>query len=129
MAGPTHGINGLVYISGAELSQANAWNLNIAQQSSESTAFGAAWVSRVVGPKDWSGSVSAWGELDSKLITDAATAGASVPILIYPDRNTLGSYYSGNAIFGMNSDGGTSGPHNRNGDFVGGGALTAVGFS
>lgn len=129
MAGPTHGLNGLIYISGSVISEANAWSVNITQQSSETTAFGDSWVDRVVGVKDWSGSIGAWGEMDSKVITNAATAGRAVAILIYPDRNTLTAYYSGNAIFGMNSDGNTSGPHNRNGDFVGSGALTVAGFS
>lgn len=125
----SHGINGLIYISGIEIAEANAWSLSISQNSVEVTAFGDAWVSRVVGAKDWSGSIAAFGQTNSNVITDAATAGVPVAILIYPDRNTATSYYSGNAIFGMSSDGNTTSAVSESGDFVGSGTLTITGFA
>ena len=66
--------------------------------------------------------------LDSKLIHDCAVKGGTVPILIYPDRDELTDYYSGNVIFGASASGNTGGGVARDGDFVGSGALTIAGF-
>jgi len=124
-----HGKNGLIYVSGSELLNANSWNLTITSATAESSVFGDSWVSRVKGLNDFSGSVVEHQDQDSKVIVTAATATVSVALLIYPDRADLTTYYSGNAFFGGNSAGNITSLVSRGGDFVGDGALTATGFS
>jgi hypothetical protein len=129
MGVPLHGKNGLIYISGTEITGANAWSLNITQDSIETPQFGDTWKKRVVGHSDWSGSVTAWMHTDSKIITNAATAGVSVALLIYPVRTDLTDYFSGSAIFGASMAGGSGAAIGRDGDFVGNDTLTITGFS
>jgi hypothetical protein len=129
MGVPLHGRNGLIYISGTEITGANAWTLRITQDAVETPQFADTWKKRVVGFADWSGSITAWLHTDSKLITDAAVAQVSVALLIYPNRNDLTDYFSGNAIFGANMGGGASAAIGRDGDFVGNDTLTITGFS
>lgn len=123
-----HGINGLIYISGTELVGGNSWSIDVSPDVAQQVAFGGSWKESLKGAQGWSGSVNAYHKNDSKLIFDAALA-TQVSLLIYPDRNTLTSYYSGNAIFGASSDGNTTSVVNRNGSFTGNGALTATGFA
>jgi len=129
MGVPLHGYNGLIYISGTEITGANAWSLNIPQDSLEVPQFGDRWKKRVVGMNDWSGNITAWMHTDSKVITTAATAGVSVALLIYPTRADLTDYFSGSAIFGANMGAGTGAAISRNGDFVGNDTLTITGFA
>lgn len=130
MGVPIHGYNGLIYISGVELTGANAWTLNITQDSAEVPQFGDRWKKRVVGMNDWSGNITAWLHQDSKALTTAALAGVSVALLLYPTRADLTDYFSGSAIFGgVGMDTNTSGGITRNGDFVGNDTLTIVGFT
>jgi hypothetical protein len=129
MGSPLHGINGLIYIGGTELTGGNSWSLNLPSELAEARQFGDSWVTRDKGVNDWSGNITAYNHLDSKLIATAATASAHTALLLYPDRNTLTAYYSGNAFFGMQADTGTGGMSNRNGDFSGNGALTITGFA
>jgi len=129
MGAPFHGKNGLIYVSGTEITGANAWNVAITQDSVETPQFGDSWKKRTVGMGDWSGSITAWQHDDAKLLADAATAGASVALLIYPSKNSLTDYYSGNGIFGFSSDGGVDAAVGTTGDFVGDDTLTIAGFS
>lgn len=129
MGAPFHGKNGLIYISGAEITGANAWILNIPQDSLETPQFGETWKKRVVGQADWSGNITAWMHTDSKVITSAATAGVSVALLVYPNRTDLTDYFSGSAIFGASMAGGVGAAVGRDGDFVGNDTLTITGFS
>lgn len=126
---PLHGRNGLIYISGTEITGANAWSLNITQDSVETPQFTDIWKRRAIGHADFSGNVAAWLHDDSKIITNAAVAQVSVALLIYPVRSELGDYFSGNAIFGANMGGGATAAITRDGDFVGDGALTITGFA
>jgi hypothetical protein len=127
MGSPYHGKNGLIYVSGVELTGANAWTINITTDSVETPQFGDSWKKRVIGMNDWSGSLTAWGHSDSKLLLSAATAGSAQPLLIYPTRASLANYFSGNAIFGANEGGGVSSAVDRSGDFVGNDTLTITG--
>lgn len=129
MGVPLHGRDGLIYVSGTEITGANAWSLNITQDSIETPQFGDTWKKRVVGHADWSGNITAWLHTDSKVITTAATAQASVALLIYPNRDDLTDYFSGNAIFGASMAGGSGAAIGRDGDFVGDDTLTINGFS
>lgn len=128
MGAPLHGINGLIYISGIELTGANSWSLNIDQDTEETLQFGERWKSQLVGGRGYSGSIGAYQHLDSKVIHSAAVKGANVSFIIYPDKTVLGSYYYGNAVFGLASGGTTTSSVNRDGDFVGDGALGTIGF-
>ena len=99
MGAPIHGITGLIYVSGTELKGANAWSIDSTVDAAEAPEFGDTWKKHVAGLLTWSGSLSAWEQTDQKILFTAATSGASVALLIYPVRGTLGDYYSGNAIF------------------------------
>lgn len=129
MGAPFHGKNGLIYISGTEITGANEWSINITTDSAEIGQFSETWKKRVVGQHDWSGSITAWMHADSKVITNAAVADVPVALLIYPNRADLTDYFSGNAIFGAQLGGGMSSAAGRSGDFVGGDTLTISGFS
>lgn len=129
MGTPLHGKNGLIYISGTEITGANAWSLNITQDNVDTPQFGDTWKKRAVGMADWSGNITAWLHTDSKVITNAATAGVSVALLIYPTRTDLTDYYGGSAIFGASMAGGVGAAIGRDGDFVGNDTLMIAGFS
>jgi hypothetical protein len=129
MGAPFHGIDGLIYISGVELAGGNSWSIDIENDSEEAMEFGDRWKDLLVGGRGFSGSIGAWMHLDSKLIHDCAVSGEFQSFLIYPDRDDLTSYYSGNAIFGAAASGGTGGAVARDGDFVGTGALAIAGFT
>lgn len=129
MASKVHGKNGLVYVSGSALAYGNAWEIGVEQASAEGLAFGDTWVSRETGAADWSGSLTAWHDQDSKILYSAATAGDSVALLIYPQRTDLSTYWSGNAIFSFRSSADVGGLVGETADFVGDSTLTATGFS
>ena len=129
MGAPYTGKDGLIYVSGTELVGANAWEINSSPNTNEAPEFGDTWMKHTTALLTWAGSLSAWDQGDEKLLFTAATAGISVALLIYPDRSDTSSYYSGNAIFGVDSSGSTSSTVARNGSFVGDGTLTATGFS
>lgn len=129
MGAPFHGIDGLIYLSGTELAGANAWALNVENDTEEAIEFGDRWKDLLMGGRGFSGNVAAWMHLDSKLIHDCAVSGNPQAFLIYPDFETLASYFSGQAIFGSNASGGTGGAVARDGDFVGTGPLSIYGFS
>jgi hypothetical protein len=130
MAAKKAGRNGLVYVGGTEITYGNAWEINPTQGSAEGAHFGQGWVDREAGIKDWSGSISAWHDQDSKVLYSATVAGAACAILIYPDRSDLGTYWSGDALFtSMRSSGAMEGMVAQTADFSGAGSLTATGFS
>ena len=129
MGAPVHGINGLIYVSGTELAGANAWSIDSTVDAAEAPEFGDTWKKHVAGLLTWSGSLSAWEQTDNQLLFQAATAGASVALLIYPVRSTLGDYYSGNAIFAASSAGDSSSAVSKNATFTGDGTLTITGFA
>lgn len=129
MGAPYTGKDGLIYVSGTELVGANAWEINSSPNTNEAPEFGDTWMKHTTGLLTWSGSISAWDQSDEKTLFTAATAGTSVALLIYPNRSSLTDYYSGNAIFGVDSSGSTSSTVARNGSFTGDGTLTAAGFA
>jgi len=129
MGAPFHGIDGLIYLSGTMLAGANSWAVNVDNDTEEAMEFGDRWKDLLMGGRGFSGSVGAWMHIDSKLIHDCAVASNPVSFLIYPDRDVLTAYYSGNAIFGASASGGVGGAVARDGDFVGTGALGIAGFS
>jgi len=124
------GKNGLIYISGTEFVEANAWSISIEQDSEEYWSFGASWKSRCVGAAGWSGSVTGFQDNAKKQLQTAATAGVAVALLLYPNRNDLSDYYNGSAVFSFSSDMDNSPrPVAVSGDFAGDGTLTITGFS
>lgn len=129
MTAPRHGKNGLIYISGTEITGANAWALNIPTDKVETPQFGDSWKKRVVGMNDWSGSVTVWDHPDSATLQNAATAGVSVAIIIYPLRTDLTDYYNGNAIFEFSSGGDTGSAVSNTASFEGDDTLAITGFS
>lgn len=124
-----HGKNGLIYISGSELEGANTWSLRIATASAEVPKFGDAWTDREVGLNDWSGSLDSWHDQESKQLQDAAVAGVSVALLIYPKRSDLTTFYSGNAIFETDGSASMTAAVAQSASFVADGDLTMTGFS
>ena len=129
MGVPRHGVGGLIYVGGSEITGANAWSLNLPKDSIETPEFGDTNKKRVIGLTDWNGTISAWDHTDSKVLTTAALYRGNYALLIYPDRTEATEYYSGNAIFGMRSGGGASAAIARDGDFVGNGTLTVAGWT
>lgn len=124
-----HGKNGLIYVSGAELTGANAWTLDMGLDIVEVGKFGDTWKEHVGGLLTWSGTISAWEMGDEQELVSAATAGVAVALLIYPDNSDLTSYYSGNAVFGASTDGSTGSAVSKNGTFTGNSQLTITGFT
>jgi len=102
---PVCGINGLVYISGVELGEANAWSIAVKTNKSKFATFNSSWKKLHYGPSEWSGSIGGYHEQGSKRLQDAALARVSVALLIYPKRTDLTTYYSGNAGFDFDSGG------------------------
>ena len=129
MGAPIHGQNALIYVDGNEIVGGNAWSLDVGTATVDTPQFGDTWVKRVVGMNDWSGSISAWDQTDESILFTAATGGAAVTLLIYPNSADTATYYTGSAIFGHSADGSTSSAVSANGSFVGNDTLTATGFS
>ncbi len=129
MGAPYSGKDGMIYVSGTELVGANAWEINSTNEVSEAPEFQDTWKKHVTGLLTWSGSITAWDQSDESTLFDAATAGASVALLIYPDSGDTTNYYSGNALFAASSSGSTTSAVAKNGDFTGDGTLTIAGFA
>lgn len=129
MGNSIHGINGLIYVSGSELTGANSWNIQVDPDTVQTIDLGVKWKDTHKGAKGWSGNINAWEKEDQKLLMDAALADGAVSLIIYPNRNTMGNYYNGNAIFGASTDGGATSAVSKNGSFTGDGALSQTGFS
>lgn len=121
MSLPVCGHNGYIYVSGIALQGANAWSIDVATESVELRKFGDDWIDRCVTFNSWSGRIDAIDDINT--LIDAATAGDSLPLYIYPDRETTGEYYSGNAIFGHSGAGDTGSPVTAGASFEGDGAL------
>jgi len=125
-----HGINGMIYIGGTLISYANAWSITISKAVAEVAAFGDTWQDRVIGLNDWNGTVGAWHDQDSKVLQNVAIAGTTYPLLIYPKRADLTTYYSGNAVFTeAGSEAGMDSAVGMTCAFAGAGALTPTGFT
>jgi hypothetical protein len=125
------GKNGLIYISGVEFAEANAWSVSIEEDVEEYAVFGDTWKSQSTGLLGWSGSVAGYQAAASKPLQDAVVAGIAVAILIYPKRTTLTTYYSGTAVFsGFSSEAENGGaPVPASSDFTGHSTLTMTGFN
>ena len=125
------GVNGLIYVSGVELGEANSWGIAVKTDKSKFATFGDSWKELCFGPSEWSGSIGGYHEQDSKRLQDAAVARIAVALLIYPKRSDLTTYYSGNAGFDFDSsaeaEGG--GPVACSASFEGDSTLTMTGFS
>lgn len=122
MSLPVCGHNGYIYVSGIALAGANAWSIDVATETVELRKFGDDWIDKCVTFNSWSGSIDAIDDIQTLL--NAAKAGDSLPLYIYPDRATTGEYYSGNAIFGHGASADTSSPVGVSSSFEGDGALT-----
>ena len=129
MGAPIHGINGQVYVGGTELTGANAWSIDSTVDAAEAPEFGDTWKKHVAGLLTWSGSLSAWEQTDQQILFTAAIAGASVGLIIYPNRGDTSDSYTGNAIFAASSSGDSSSPVSKNATFTGDGALAINGFA
>ena len=125
-----HGINGMVYCSGVHMESANAFTLNKTQESSPYRTFGAGWVRRVVGIRDWSGSISGIHDQDANNFQDMINGADSVAVLLYPRRSDLTTLYSGDAVFGnFTHEVNSEGVETHSIDFEGDNTLTETGFS
>ena len=130
MGAQVAGRNGLIYISGNEIVYANTWEVGVAQGAVGGAYFGQGWTVNEAGIKDWSGSVTAWFDQDSQQLYTAATAGATVAVLIYPKRTDLTTYWKGDAIFTtFRASGAVDGMITHTADMVGSGSLSNTGFS
>ena len=125
-----HGINGMVYASGVHIESANAFSLNKTGEASPYRTFGASWIRRVAGPRDWTGSISGIHDQDANNLQDMVSGAGTVAVLLYPKRSDLTTYYSGNAIFtGFTHDVNSDGVETTSADFEGDDTLTETGFS
>jgi len=127
--GKKHGIKGLIYVSGSELNEANAWTIAFDNESVEIVYFGSSWKERLVGVSDWSGSLKSWGETDDNVLYNAVNARASVALLIYPDRADNTTFYSGSAVFSGDESGDVGSAYSRGWTFAGDGTLDATGWT
>ena len=128
MATKVHGRNGLIYVSGTEIVYGNTWEAAVTQDSAESMVFGDSWMTRAVGGLSWNGSITALHDQDSAVLYNAATAGTTVAVLMYPSRSSLANYVSGNAIFtDFRNTGTVRDMVTKTVTLVGDGSLTKVG--
>ena len=105
MSLPVCGHNGYIYVDGNALQGANAWSVDVDTETVDLRKFGDDWVNRCVTFNSWSASIDAIDDI--KTLMDAATAGESKSLYIYPDRSTTGEYYSDNGIFSTGGSGDT----------------------
>lgn len=129
MGAPYHGYNALIYVGGTELVGGNAWTIDVNATAVATPQFGQLHTVKVAGPYEWSGSITAWDQVDESTIISAAIGGAAVALLIYPTIDTATAFYSGSAIFSGGSGGGTRAAVDKSGSFEGSTALTINGFS
>lgn len=130
MATMVAGRNGLIYVSGHEITYANAWEVNVTQAAVTGNYFGLSWPTTEAGVKGWTGSITAWHDQDSQYLYNAVTAGTTVSVLVYPKRSDLTTYWSGSPIFtGLRSSGDVDGMVGQTADYTGSGSLTATGFA
>jgi len=122
MSLPVCGHNGYIYVSGIALQGANAWTIDVTTETVDLRKFGDSWIDKCVTFNGWSGSIEAIDDINT--LIDAASAGDSLPLYIYPDRSTTAEYYSGNAIFAHNAAADTGSPVTVGASFEGDGALT-----
>jgi len=122
MSLPICGDNAYIYVSGIALQGANAWSIDVATESVELRKFGDSWVDRCVSFNSWSGNIDAIDDIQTLL--NAATAGDSLPLYIYPDRGTTTEYYEGNAIFGHGNSADMGSAVTPGASFEGDGSLT-----
>ena len=129
MGAPRHGVDGLIYVGGNEVTGGNQWSIQFNPDLVEVLSFGDSWKTQLRGAAGWSGNISAYDVGDANVLADAAVLTTASAVLIYPDRATLTTYYSGSAFFGASGDGWTTGAVGLNGDFTGTGALTLAGWT
>lgn len=128
---PKHGKNGLIYVSGTELPGANAWTVNIQSDKADIPIFGDTGARKLKGLHTDGGSITAWHDQAGKILQNAAQADFTVSFMIYPDRGTLTSYYSGNAFFNFSSEAGMDAAVGQTADFECGDGvkMTVTGFT
>lgn len=128
---PKHGKNGLIYVSGTELPGANAWTVNIEADKADIPIFGDTGARKLKGLHNDGGSITAWHDQAAKILQNAAQADSHVSFVIYPDRNTLDDYYSGNAMFNYSSEGSMDAGISQSVDFEcsDGSRMAVTGFS
>lgn len=121
-----HGINGLIYWGGNELSEANAWSLTFDLDVAEVPDFGDSWMDHVRGIMTWTGSIDAWYDDTNDNIWNAATASGWQQLVVYPDRNTLTRYWYGDAFGSFSIDVSAGDAVSISVDITGTGPLTRV---
>jgi hypothetical protein len=124
-----HGANGLIYVGGTVIGYANAWNIAQASESAQSAQHGSTWQDTFPGVKSWSGTITAWNDMGTKTLQNAAMGAITYALLIYPARGTLTTYYSGNAVFSFGAEASMTAMAGLTASFAGDGALAATGFS
>ena len=128
---PKHGKNGLIFVSGIELPGANAWAVNIQSDKADIPIFGDTGTRKLKGLHTDGGSITAWHDQAAKILQQAAQADVVVSVVIYPDRNILTDYYSGNAFFNLSSEAGMDAAISQSADFEcgDGSGITVTGFT
>jgi len=128
---PRHGKNGLIYVSGTELPGANAWSVNIQSDKADIPIFGDTGARKLKGLHNDGGSITAWHDEAAQILQAAAQADDDVSFLIYPSRNSLTDYYSGNAFFNFSSEGSMDAGISQTADFEcgDGSGMSVTGFS
>lgn len=121
---PLHGVNGLIYISGNQVLGANAWNIAVSYDNAQGGAFGDTWKTTKGGLRGWTVSITALHDTGAALLYQAATAGTTATVVVYPTRSTLTRYWSGSAIFSYKANADTGSLVGESVDGTGDGTLT-----
>lgn len=97
--GTHHGNGGLVKVGANTVAEVKEWSVESGADLAEDTAMGDTWKTRLVGLKEWSGSLSChWDETDTNG-QEALTEGASVTLNLYYEGAATGAkYHSGTAL-------------------------------
>ena len=118
-----HGKQGQVKIGGAIVLSLNKWNLDLATDKEDVTAFGDSNKVYVQGLKDLKGSVSGWFDSSETALFVAADATTPIQLELIP-VSTTAIKWAGPAWLDAAIDVPANGPVTVSGDFVAAGAWT-----
>lgn len=123
-----HGKGGVVYISLTGTGDATSivgltnWSLNAPTDKVETTEFGAANKTYVIGIPDFAGALSGWWNDTSDTLYDASRSADGVKMYLYPSSLVVAKYWYGPAWVDFNIETNTAGAVAVNGDYVANGA-------
>lgn len=95
-------VDALVYFAGTELPERNeatvSWDTDVAEARPFVASISVAFADKLPTWKDWSVSLSGYYDDSDDTIVDAAIAGTTGTIIVYPTRANMTNYWYGTAF-------------------------------